>query len=204
MSWGQKSSLATIEVKMGQWIQCWLRKIINNQEVTRWDFKRSGNCLFPWLLMTWHVVHELSIHFCMILKKFSCPFHCHLMSVHLPRRCHFADPSQIANLKTTPLLDKLHIIVKFPIIQLQDADISAVTARAPDIMHFFVIRDRCPPPAAAGRRTDGCALEFFTRASSQGSRDHVTWPAKSPRMLMCVNSPGDGYESAIECEHSFF
>ena len=73
------------------------------------------------------------------------------MSVHLPRRCHFADPSQIANLKTTPLLDKLHIIVKFPIIQLQDADISAVTARAPDIMHFFVIRDRCPPPAAAGR-----------------------------------------------------
>ena len=69
---------------------------------------------------------------------------------------------------------------------------------------FFCNQGSLPPPAAAGRRTDGCALEFFTRASTQGSRDHVTWPAKSPRMLMCVNSPGDGYESAIECEHSFF
>ena len=146
---------------MNESCQRWIIPLLLQNWIIRWDFKRSGNCLFPWLLMTWHVVHELSIHFCMILKKFSCPFHCHLMSVHLPRRCHFADPSQIANLKTTPLLDKLHIIVKFPIIQLQDADISAVTARAPDIMHFFVIRDRCPPPCCC-------------RPPSRPPRGHVT------------------------------
>ena len=55
-----------------------------------------------------------------------------------------------------------------------DADISAVTARAPDIMHFFVIRDHCPPPAAAGYQTDGCALEFFIHASYNRPVGHMT------------------------------
>ena len=81
-------------------------------------------------------------------KSFCCPFRCHLMSVHLPRRCHFADSSQIAHSKPTPLLGKLHNIVKLPIIQLQDADkqiISAVTDRAPDIMYFIVSEITSPP-----------------------------------------------------------
>ena len=134
------------------------------------------------------------------------------MSVHLPRRCHFADSSQIANLKTTPLLGKLHNIVKFPIIQLQDADkqiISAVTDRAPNIMYFIVLRDQYPPwppgllPLAASCQTDGCALKFlFSHQRHYHTTDpwvmwhQVTWPAKRPRMLRCVNSCGEGLESA--------
>ena len=90
-------------------------------------------------------MHEMSIHFCVNLKVFCLPFCWHLMSVHLPRRCHSTAFSQNANLKTTLLLGKLHNIAKFLIIQLQDADkqiISAATDRVPDIMYFIVIMNR--------------------------------------------------------------
>ena len=54
-------------------------------------------------------MHEMSIHFCVNLKIFCWPFPCHLMSAHLPWKCHFTDSSQIVNLKTYPSPGKIPI-----------------------------------------------------------------------------------------------
>ena len=149
--------------------------------------------------MRWHVMHKLSIHFCVNLKKFCCPFRCHLMSVHLPRRCHFADSSQIANLKTTPLLPKLHNIVKFPSIQLW-MQTSPPSQPGLPILCIFLWSGIIVPPCRHWPPDWWMRPRVF-HSRIKGNRHTmdpwVTWPGKWQRMLRCVNSRRDGYESAM-------
>ena len=149
----------------------------------------------------------------MNLKVFCLPFRWHLISVHLPRRCHSAAFYQNANLKTTLFQGKLHNIAKFLIIHLQDADkqiISAVTSRVPDIIYFLWSCIATYPLAAPisnpGQRLPHRWMHTKVFCSRiKGCRRttdpwvtwrQVTWPGKRPRMLRFMNSRGEGRESA--------
>ena len=160
--------------------------------------------------MGWHVDHELSIHFCMNLKFFCCPFCCHLMSVHLPWKCHLAHFSQIANLKTTPLLPKLHNIVKFPSIQLRMQTSLPSRPGLPILCIFLWSGITAPPPAAAGYQTDGCALEFFIHASYNGPVGHMTTShdlgsgSKCGGVWTLAEMAMNQQWIGLKCEHSFF
>ena len=124
----------------------------------------------------------------MNLKVFCLPFHWHLMSVHLPRRCHSTAFSQNTNLKTTLLLGKLHNIVKFPNYSTSGCRQSNHLGRhrqGSRYCVFYCDRGSLRPPwlsvsvtLADGCHTDGCTLKFFILASkgaavqqTRGSRD---------------------------------
>ena len=148
--------------------------------------------------MRWHVMHKLSIHFCVNLKKFCCPFRCHLISVHLPWNCHLAESSKIANLKTTPLLTKLYNIVKFPSIQLWMQTSLPSRPGLPILCIFLWSGITAPPCCRQLPDRWMCPRVFHSRIiqRTRGSHDHITWPGKWQQMLRCVNSRRDGYKLA--------
>ena len=147
------------------------------------------------------------------------------MSVHLPRRWHYAAFSQNANLKTTLLLGKLHNIVKFPQLfnlECRQSNHLGRHRQGSRYCVFYCDRGSLRPPwlsvsvtLADGCHTDGCALKFFVLASKGATieRSHGSRDVRSRdlgRGLECwglwtlAEKGGNRQRIGLECAHSVF